>query len=136
MTYARRSRIGLTLFAGLWLCALIAAVPSGAAPMDSVPTMDVVRNRLELTPEQETQLRPIFEARLAELQQLKVRVEQAPSRADKRAVLRDAKQQQQAFNTQVENLLTPSQKTQWRELKAETREKLKERYEEKRESGS
>jgi len=135
MKHARQSRNGLYLAAALWLCMFIAAWPSDAAPMDSVPTMDVVRSKLELTPDQETQLRPIFENRLAELQQVRVRLEQAASKSDKRAVLRDAKHQSQAFNSQVENLLSPSQKTRWRELRAETRDKIKERHEEKRESG-
>jgi hypothetical protein len=136
MKHARQSRYGLYLAAVLWLSMFIAAFPTGAAPMDSVPSMDVVRSKLELTPEQETQLRPIFENRLAELQQVRTRLEQATSKSDKRAVLRDSKQQAQAFNTQVESLLSPSQKTQWRELRAETRDKIKQRYEEKRGSGN
>jgi hypothetical protein len=97
--------------------------------------MDVVRSKLELSPEQETQLRPLFEQRIAELQQIRGSVEQAATKADKRAVLRDAKQKQKAFNSSVESLLSPSQKTKWRELQSATREKLKQRYEDKRESG-
>jgi hypothetical protein len=135
MRYARRSRLGISLAAGLWLCALATAWRVDAAPLDYVPSMEVVRNKLELTPEQEMRLRPLFDQRLAELQQIRARVEQAPSKAEKRTVLRDAKQQAAAFNASVENLLTPSQKTKWRELRSQTREKLKERYEDQRESG-
>ena len=135
MRYARRSRLGISLAAGLWLYAIGTAWQADASPLDYVPSMDVVRNKLELTPEQETQLRPLFDQRLAELQEIRTRVEQAPSKADKRAIMREAKQHQAAFNTSVENLLTPSQRTKWRELRSETREKLKERYEDQRESG-
>ena len=39
---------------------------------DTVPSMDVVRNRLSLTPEQEARLVPIFERRIGELQQLRI----------------------------------------------------------------
>ena len=104
--------------------------------MDSVPSMDVVRNKLELTSDQEAKLRPLFERRLAELQQVRVRLEQATTSGDKNAVMRDARHLQDEFNAQVENLLTPSQKPKWRELRAETREKLKQQYEDKRESGN
>ena len=66
----------------------------------------------------------------------RARLEQAASKSDKRAILRDSRQQQQAFNSQVENLLSPSQVTRWRDLRAETRDRIKEHYEEKRESGN
>jgi len=135
MNNARRSRLGLSIAAGLWLAAMATALQAVGTPWDYLPTLDVVQRQLELTPEQEVQLRPLFDARISELQQLRTRVEQAPNKAEKRAVLRDAKHQADAFNASVENLLTPSQKSKWRELRSETREKLKERYEEKRESG-
>jgi hypothetical protein len=135
MKNLRRSRQGLSLAAVLCLGMLAAAWQAGASPYDALPTMDVVRSKLELSPEQETQLRPLFEQRIAELQQIRGSVEQAATKADKRAVLRDAKQKQKAFNSSVESLLSPSQKTKWRELQSATREKLKQRYEDKRESG-
>jgi hypothetical protein len=129
MRYARRSSVFL------WLCALLTAMHVDASPWDSLPTMDVVRSKLELTPEQETRLRPLFDARLAELQDLRTRLERAPTKADKRIVMQDAKHRQQSFNASVESLLTPSQKNKWKELRDQTREKLKQKYEDKRESG-
>jgi len=135
MKNARSSRLHISLAAGLWSCVLAAAWQAEASPLDYVPSMDVVRSKLELTPAQETQLRPIFEARVAELQQLRSQVEQAPTKADKQKIMRDAKHKQSAFNSSVESVLTPSQKPKWRELRNETREKLKERYDDKRESG-
>ena len=99
---------------------------------DTVPSMDVVRNRLSLTPEQESKLAPIFERRAAELRKVREQLEQATSRAQKRTILQDAKHGAKAFNSEVESLLDASQKSEWRELRAQTREKVKERYEEKR----
>jgi len=60
----------------------------------------------------------------------------APSKAEeeKRSVLRDAKRQGDTFNTDVEKLLDTQQKSEWREIRKETREKFKERAEENRES--
>ena len=45
-----------------------------------------------------------------------------------------AKSDAQAFNTQVESLLDASQKAGWRELRDETREKVKERYQRQQET--
>ncbi|HEX5163462.1 MAG TPA: hypothetical protein VFV88_17185 [Steroidobacteraceae bacterium] len=114
----------------------LAAGPASAQQTvwDTVPSMDVVRNRLSLTPDQESKLAAIFERRAAELQKLRGQLEQASSRAQKRTILRDAKHGANAFNAEVEGLLDASQRSEWRELRAQTREKVKERYEEKRDS--
>jgi len=76
----------------------------------------------------------IFQQRQAELQQSQLLLQQATSRQQKRDVLRDAKKSGDAFNKQVESLLTPSQKNEWHEIRNSVREKVKERAEEKRSS--
>jgi len=133
MDHSRRRLLAPLLAAGMWIFAS-ASFQLGAAPLDHVPTMDVVRNKLELTPEQEAQLAPLFAQRMDQLQQTRSKLESVTSKADKRAILRESKQAQTSFNTQVEKALTPTQVTKWRELRAQTREKLKERYEEQRDS--
>jgi hypothetical protein len=119
---------------GLVLGACLVAGPASAqqSVWDTVPSMDVVRNRLSLTPEQESKLTPIFERRAAELRTVREQLEQATSRAQKRTIMQDAKHGAKAFNSDVEAVLDASQKSEWRELRAQTREKVKERYEEKR----
>jgi len=125
----------LLLSLGLALCAGFAAQPACAQDVwDTVPSMDVVRNRLSLTPEQEATLRPIFERRIAELQTVREKFAQATTEQQKRTVLHDSKAGQDAFNSQVEAVLDASQKSEWRELRAQTREKVKERYEQKQDS--
>lgn len=123
-----------SLSIGLALCALLAAPALAQTLRDSVPSIDVVRNRLSLTPEQEAKLRPLFQKRAGDLQAARAKLEQAASRAEKDNVLRDAKSEAQVFNTEVEGVLNKEQKAEWRELRDETREKLQERYEQKRES--
>jgi hypothetical protein len=128
---------GLRLFALLcvFLCTVLGAPPAAAQDVwDTVPSMDVVRNRLSLTPEQEAKLVPIFEQRIGELQSLREQLAKATSEQQKRNVMRGEKKGQEAFNTQVESVLDASQKTEWRELRAQTREKVKERYEQKQQS--
>lgn len=117
------------------LIALLAVTPAFAQDVwDTVPSMDVVRNRLNLTPEQEAKLVPIFENRIGELQQLRDQVAQATSKKQKRSLMQAAKKGQNSFNKQVESVLDASQKSEWRELRAQTREKVKERYEQRQDS--
>jgi hypothetical protein len=124
------------LFAGLALCALLTAPAVSQTLRDSVPSIDVVRARLNLTPQQEATLTPLFQQRATTLQETRARYEQAASRSEKQDVLRAAKSATQSFNTQVESVLNNEQKAEWRELRDETREKVKERYEQKQESES
>ncbi len=136
MNQASRSRFGVIYAASLWLGAMFLAVPALAAPvLDSLPTLDTVRSRLELTPAQEEQLKPLFEKRLSELRQTKTRLEETLSRSQQRELLREAKKSGDEFNRRVESLLTPSQQHEWREIRSELRQRAKERAEEKRESG-
>jgi hypothetical protein len=122
--------------AGLWLSSIFVAAAVNAAPvLDTLPTVDTVRNRLELTPDQEGQLRPLFEKRLSELRQTKTLLEQATTNQQRRELLRAAKEAGDAFNRQVESVLTPSQQHEWREIRSELRKRAKERAEEKLDSG-
>jgi hypothetical protein len=116
------------------LLALLAAAVSAQTLRDYVPSIDVVRSRLNLTPQQEATLTPLFQQRAVDLQETRARLEQASSRSEKRDVLRGAESQAQAFNSQVENVLNAEQRSEWREIRDATREKVKERYERKRES--
>jgi hypothetical protein len=130
----RQPNLIVILAAMVWM-AMMASWPADAAsPWDTMPALDTVRSRLNLTPEQDSKIVPLFERRLSELQQTRVKLEQAPSRQEKRSVLRDAKRQGDTFNTNVESLLNTEQKSEWREIRKETREKFKERAEEKRDS--
>jgi hypothetical protein len=121
---------------GFVLCAWL-AVPAFAQDQtlrDSVPSIDVVRNRLHLTPEQEAKLRPMFRQREQQLYDTRAKLESAASSDAKRQLMKTAKSDAQAFNTQVEGVLDASQKGAWRDLRDETREKVKERYERQQES--
>ena len=122
--------------AGFLLCALLAATSfaQDQTLRDSVPSIDVVRNRLHLTPEQEAKLKPLFREREQQLYATRSKLEAAATSTEKREVAKGAKSDAQAFNTQVESVLDASQKTQWRELRDETREKVKERYERQQET--
>ena len=135
MNPSSRPLFGKSYAAGFWLCALLVSMPLSALPLlEELPTLDTLRNRLELTQQQETQLQPLFEKRKLELHQTKSLLEQATSEQQRRAVLRDAEHAGDAFSHQVERFLTPSQQYEWRDLCSELREKAKERIEEESEA--
>jgi len=109
---------------------MLTSIPAGADPViGMIPTLDSISSRLELTAAQEEQLKPIFEKRISELQESQLLLQRASTDQQKREVIRDAKDAGEAFNAQVERVLTPSQKNEWRELRSAVREKVKERAE-------
>ena len=65
------------------------------------------------------------------LQQAQLLLQRATTDQQKKDVLREAKKTGDAFNAQVEGVLSPSQKPEWREIRSGVREKVKERAEEK-----
>jgi len=115
----------------LLLCAMLASFSASAESVfDVMPTLDNISRQLELSPEQEARLRPIFQNRLSELQQSQLLLQRATTPQRKDEVLREAKKAGDEFNLQVESVLTPSQKHEWREIRSGVREKVKERTEE------
>jgi RecG-like helicase len=103
---------------------------SAETVLDVMPTLDNISRQLELSPEQEARLRPIFQERLYELQQSQLLLQRASTPQQKDQVLQEAKKAGDEFNMQVESVLTPSQKHEWREIRSGVREKVKERAEE------
>jgi len=133
VNYARR--LGIPAAATMLLCAMLTTVAEGAKPvLGTIPTLETISSRLELTPEQQGKLRPIFEKRKSELTYTQLQLQTAATDEQEREILRKAKEDGEAFNTQVESVLTPTQKNEWREIRDEVREKARERIEEKRTS--
>src|SRR5512144_1404640 len=92
--HARRSCLGISLAAGLWLCASLTAPPAAAAPvLDAVPTLENIASQLDLSPEQESRLRPIFQERKGEVAETQSRLQSATSEQQKRDILREARTQ-------------------------------------------
>jgi hypothetical protein len=74
----------------LLLCAMLVSLSAGAeSVLDMVPSLDSISQRLELTPEQQARLRPLFEKRLAELQGFQLLLQNATTQQQKEVVLRD-----------------------------------------------
>ena len=111
-----------TLVAALWLCGSQSLAQN--AFLDSIPALDVVRQRLALTDAQYVKLQPIFQQRRAELQILQGRLQQSVSDQERKQVLRDVKRGANTFDSQVARVLSTPQKSDWRKLRDEAREKV------------
>ncbi len=112
--------------AALSLLFVLSAPASFAQDVQPLPAMEIMRERLSLTAEQEAQIAPLLARRKVELQETRTRYLNIDSRSEQRSVKKIAQQEQELFNSQVENVLTPAQKTEWQKLRAEVRAKLKE----------
>jgi hypothetical protein len=113
----------------LW-AVLASFCASAESVLDAIPTLDNISARLELSPEQEARLRPIFQKRLSELHASQLLLQRADTPQRKDEVLREARKAGDDFSAQVESVLTPSQKHEWREIRSGVREQVKERTEE------
>ncbi len=120
-------------YPALLLSAFLLGSPPQIAAADTTPAtatinIDELRSRLNLTPEQQTQIAPYADKRKAKMEELRSKVSGSASRRDKRAALQEAKQAQEEFIKNVEPLLTPEQQTEWKKIREEVRAELKERW--------
>jgi hypothetical protein len=84
-----------------------------------------MKERLQLTPEQEATIRPIVEAHLAQLRELRSSLNAQSTAQQKRDVARRARTLHTEFATQVDAHLTPEQRATWKTLRGENRERLR-----------
>ena len=87
------------------------------------------QERLQLTPEQQEQLQPIFAGSFTWLREWKTRLDAATSGGDRRALLREARHHQAETEKQIEPLLTDTQQKTWKKIRAERRAELRTAYE-------
>lgn len=125
----------------LWISMMLAigATSVGAQTADATSaaegsqmTMQEMRSRLALTPEQQAQISPLVEERNAKMKALRESSDPNGSRREKLAMLKQARAIQQDFVKQVEPLLSKEQKNEWAAMRAEMKEAAKARLREKR----
>ncbi len=114
-------------FTALVVCAL-PATALAEAPQPPSMTVEDLRLRLNLTPEQQSQIQPHLDTRKARMEAVKGKMGDTSSRSDKRAAMKEAKDAQDDFVKNVEPILTPEQQAEWKKMRDEGREQLKERW--------
>jgi hypothetical protein len=90
--------------------------------------VEQLRSRLNLTPEQQQKIEPLAAQRRARLEDIHARMSGATSRRDKLQLMKEAKQVQDEFVAEAEPLLTDEQRIEWKKMREETREQMKERW--------
>ena len=118
------------------LLPLLMAFAGGAAASQATPQdVSAVRAaiaeataRLKLTPEQEAQLKPLIEERTARLKAIRDKHAGDDSRRAKRDMYREARPVLDDYQTKVRAILDDQQEAEWEKMRAEARERLKERY--------
>jgi Spy/CpxP family protein refolding chaperone len=87
-----------------------------------------LQSRLKLTPEQTDRLRPILQQERAELQAVREKYASDTSRKGKKDKMRDMKSIQEKYSGQIAAVLTPEQIAEWKKIKEERKQELKEKH--------
>jgi hypothetical protein len=121
-----------SFFAALILAAVcLVGIPHAAMAAESDAAqlgMEQLRERLTLTPDQETKIAPLVQARNQKLQALRGSMDPDASRRQKRGALKEAREIQSEFVEKVEPLLSNEQKKEWEVLRKEMRDEMMKRY--------
>jgi hypothetical protein len=88
------------------------------------------RTRLKLTPEQEAQMKALIQIRNQALKEIRDRYAGDTSRRARRAMFREAEPVVENYQARVHTVLDVEQYAEWEKMRAEARERLKERYKE------
>jgi hypothetical protein len=91
-----------------------------------------MKQRLALTPEQEEKLRPIVEDHTAKLRELRAGLGPSPTRSQKRKAALELRELSEEFSKRVEAQLTAEQRTEWKKLRQENRDRLREEVRKRR----
>lgn len=122
-----RQSLAAALAAYLICTAPQIAVATESASSTQQITIEDLRARLNLTPQQQEQIAPLVEERRIKMEPIRAKLSSAASRRDKLAVLKEAKAVQDDFNSKVQPLLTPEQQAEWKQIREDLREQMKER---------
>lgn len=101
--------------------------PSAESPALQA-AVDEAKARLKLTPEQEAQLKRLRQRRNDALKAIRDKHAGDDSRRARRAMFKEAEPVVENYQARVRTILDESQYAEWEKMRAEARERLKERY--------
>ena len=104
------------------------ATPPASAADQIKARLATYQDRLQLTPAQQEQLKPILEADLEWLRQWHIRLQGEHSRRDRRQLMREARGHQVTVEKQIEPLLSAAQLKTWQQIRTELRAEVKAAY--------
>jgi hypothetical protein len=123
-----KHRLSLVAALVAYLMCVVPAMAADESPA-SAPQISIeeLRARLKLTPDQQAKIAPYVEERKAKMEPVRAKLGSATSRREKLSVLQEAKAIQDDFNAKVQPVLTEDQQAEWQKIRAELREQMKER---------
>ena len=120
----RRTALALVFTLLIALTGLRIAAQTDTAAIDPATKAKVqeklqhISTELNLTDDQKTQLKPMLQSEVQELQAVKNDTSLSPDQKEAKA-----KAIHQSFKSQISNVLTPEQQKKWASMKAEAAEK-------------
>ncbi len=106
----------------------VAAQQPAVDPAAIQAALQEARARLQLTPDQEAQLKPLIQERNEALKAIRDKHAGDDSRRARRAMFREAKPVVENYQARVRTILNDAQYDEWEKMRAEARERLKEQY--------
>ncbi len=123
----RRDLLAL-LAAGVLVAAARPAIAADALSPEAAQRLAEAKARLNLTPEQEAQLRPLVEERNQKLKAIRDRHAGDTSRSAKRAMFQEAKPVQADYEAKVRAILTDEQEKEWEAMRKEAMQRMREQH--------
>lgn len=121
----------VTITMAIVLAAMSAGVIAQQAAFDPAAikaALQEAKVRLQLTPEQEAQLKPLMQERNQALKAIRDKYAGDDSRRTRRAMFREAQPVVENYQARVRTILNDAQYAEWEKMRAEARERLKEQY--------
>lgn len=110
--------------------ALAAALCSYLPAQDEISRpgarVEELQQRLQLTDEQRDKIRPILEQEANRLRDIRAKYEGKTGRRDRLRLARELRDVQQDIEKKVNPILTKAQREEWKKLREERREQLRE----------
>jgi DNA-binding transcriptional MerR regulator len=91
-------------------------------------TIEEIRSRLDLTAEQQQQITPLATEYRKRMSEIRANLEKTRSRQSRRGLLLQAAAIQEGFHSTLAPLLTDEQRAEWKTIRDEMRDELKQRW--------
>jgi len=103
----------------------VAAEPSDEMRQEAATRLETYKNRLNLTPAQVEQIRPLLQEEVQKVKVIHQKYEGDTSPAAKKQFADEVEPVRNDFNQRLEKILTPDQMKEWEKIKSERKEELK-----------
>jgi hypothetical protein len=91
-------------------------------------TIEQIRSRLDLSSGQEEQIRPMVAEYRKRMAEIRANLDKSRSTQSRRGLLLQVAAVQEELKNQVDPLLTDKQRAEWKKIRSEMRDELKERW--------